>query len=55
MSETTDRSPFESLLRIAVDDLARRLNISPADIQVLDARAVVWPDRSLGCPRPGMI
>lgn len=55
MSETADRQPFEPLLRVAMDDLARRLNINPADIQVLETRAVVWPDRSLGCPRPGMV
>jgi hypothetical protein len=55
MSETADRQPFEPLLRVAIDDLARRLNIAPADIQVLETRAVVWPDRSAGCPRPGML
>lgn len=52
---TTDHQPFEPLIRVAVDDLARRLNVNRADIQVLEARAVVWPDRSLGCQRPGMV
>lgn len=55
MSETADRQPFEPLVRVAVDDLARRLSIGPADIQVIEARAIVWPDRSLGCPRPGLL
>lgn len=54
MSENADRRPFEPLLRVAVGDLAQRLNIDPADIDVIEASAVVWPDRSLGCPRPGM-
>jgi hypothetical protein len=55
MSETADRQPFEPLLRVAMDDLAQRLNVDAADIGVVEARAVVWPDRSLGCPRPGMV
>ncbi len=55
MSETADRQPFEPLVRVAVDDLARRLGLGAAEIQVVEARAVVWPDRSFGCPRPGML
>ena len=39
----------------AVNDLARRLAIDPAAITVVEARSVVWPDGSLGCPRPGMV
>jgi hypothetical protein len=39
----------------AVNDLARRLEIDPAAITVVEARSVVWPDGSLGCPRPGML
>jgi hypothetical protein len=54
MSESRGRLPFEPLLRLAIGDLAQRLNIDPADIGVVETRAVVWPDRSLGCPRPGM-
>jgi hypothetical protein len=54
MSETADRRPFEPLLRVAIGDLAQRLNIDPAGISVIETRAVVWPDRSLGCPHPGM-
>jgi hypothetical protein len=54
MSETENRQSFEPLLRVAMGDLAQRLNIDPADISVIDTCAVVWPDRSLGCPRSGM-
>lgn len=39
----------------AVADLARRLSIPATEVCVVDARTVVWPDRSLGCPRPGML
>ena len=54
VSQATDRQPFEPLLRVAIGDLARRLDIDPAHISVVETRAVMWPDRSLGCPRPGM-
>ena len=38
----------------ATDDLATRLAIDPADVEVLSAVLVTWPDASLGCPQPGM-
>jgi len=38
----------------AVRDLAARLGVGEGEISVLEARAVTWPDRSCGCPRPGM-
>ena len=28
---------------------------SPDGVTVVDARAVTWPDGSLGCPEPGMM
>jgi hypothetical protein len=43
------------IVAAAVIDLARRLNIDQGSITVLEGRAVVWPDGSLGCPRPGMV
>ncbi|UCE30462.1 MAG: hypothetical protein JSW68_10350 [Burkholderiales bacterium] len=42
------------LVARAVDDLATRLGIDSRQVQVLQAKAVVWPDSSLGCPQPGM-
>jgi hypothetical protein len=42
------------LVATAVNDLARRLGVDPAAITIVEARSVVWPDGSLGCPRPGM-
>lgn len=38
----------------AVDDLADRLGVSASSITVVATELVVWPDSSLGCPRPGM-
>lgn len=41
-------------VRVAVTHLAQRLKIDPSGISVIEARAIIWPDGSLGCPRPGM-
>jgi len=37
----------------ARDELASRLNLDSADISIVSAEAVEWPDASLGCPEPG--
>ena len=38
----------------AVADLATRTGTAPADIVVVSAEAVTWPDPGLGCPQPDM-
>lgn len=38
----------------AREDLARRLDVDPDEIEILVADEVTWPDGSLGCPEPGM-
>ncbi len=38
----------------AIDDLAQRLGIDPAAIEVVVWDAVTWSDGSIGCPQPGM-
>lgn len=45
---------FETLVASAKQDLARRLAVDPGTIEVVEARAVVWPNAALGCPRPGL-
>jgi hypothetical protein len=45
---------LEALIHLAQEDLAQRLSIAIEQIEVLEARSVVWPDASLGCPLPGM-
>ena len=42
------------LVEKARADLAERYDIDPDLIGVAEARAVEWPDTSLGCPQPGM-
>ncbi|MEP7194493.1 MAG: hypothetical protein ABI903_16730 [Actinomycetota bacterium] len=45
---------LQRLVQAAIDDLALRLDVPAATIAVAFARPVLWPDRSLGCPQPGM-
>jgi hypothetical protein len=45
---------LQSFVEPARADLARRLGVGAASIELIEARSVVWPDRSLGCPQPGV-
>jgi hypothetical protein len=45
---------LQPLIDIVQQDLATNMGIAPWDSEVLEARAVVWPDGSLGCPTPGL-
>lgn len=38
----------------ALADLAERLTIDVTQIEVVEVKAVVWPDGSLGCPESGV-
>lgn len=42
------------LLEAIIADAAQRASVNPSDVEVVEARAVVWNDASLGCPEPGM-
>jgi hypothetical protein len=35
-------------------DLAGRQSVAIEAVEVVEARSIVWPDGSLGCPKPGM-
>jgi hypothetical protein len=48
-------SDTESLIEKATEDLAQQLSISISQIHLEDAKEVIWPDASLGCPQPGMM
>jgi hypothetical protein len=43
-----------NLIARAREDLSRRLSRPPGDVKFIQFKAVVWPDNSYGCPRPGM-
>jgi hypothetical protein len=45
----------QALVAKARADLQRRLSVPPAEIVLIEFKAVVWPDSGLGCPRPGMV
>lgn len=42
------------LAQVARRDLAARLNIDPDTVKTRSVQAQSWPDRSLGCPKPGV-
>ncbi len=46
--------PAEPLVARAVADAAERAGTVPAAVAVVEVEAREWPDRSLGCPQPGM-
>jgi hypothetical protein len=45
----------EQAIRLAREDLARRLGLAPKAIRLVSVEAVEWSDASLGCPQPGMM
>lgn len=54
----TEHGPDLSLdesVESARENLAERLEASEADIEVVEARRVVWPDGAMGCPEPDMM
>jgi len=46
---------LEAQTAAAVEDLSERIGVAAAEIDVLEARNVTWPDAAAGCPRPGMV
>lgn len=44
-----------ALIFAALDDAARRTRTKQAEIRIVLAEAVTWPDGSIGCPQPGMM
>ncbi len=46
---------LEGMIEKAKQDLAARLSVPLAQISLVEAAAVVWPDASVGCPQPGML
>ncbi len=44
---------LDQLRQQSRSDLATRLHLDEAAITVVEARPVVWPNSSAGCPKPG--
>ena len=59
MNEVSNSKEQNSLKKRMVihakQDLTHRLSIESDQINLLEVRAVTWPDASLGCPQPGRI
>jgi hypothetical protein len=45
---------LRKLIDVAKQDLARRLEITPDEIEVVHIENAEWPDTSLGCGKPGL-
>lgn len=52
---TTPDPNSQQIVQIAVDDLAKRLQIGTNKIRVSSIEATTWPDGSLGCPKQGVM
>ena len=56
LAPTAQASPPapDLLVALATADAARRTGAAPGDVRIARIESREWPDRSLGCPRPGM-
>lgn len=46
---------LDAAIDTAVADLAATEGVADADIEVVTAERVTWPDGALGCPQPGEV
>jgi hypothetical protein len=44
---------MDKISATAIADLSTRFSLDPKSVRVLSAESRLWPDTSLGCPRPG--
>ncbi|MCK5054603.1 MAG: hypothetical protein KAR65_10005 [Anaerolineales bacterium] len=44
----------ETFVELAITDLAQRVGVEISAIMLVSNKEVVWPDATLGCPKPGM-
>lgn len=44
----------DELTAAAIEDLAERLGVDPAEVAVVDVEAVTWSNGAIGCAKPGM-
>jgi hypothetical protein len=52
---TPPDAALQRVIELARADLAARVSVTVDQVELVEAQSVVWPDRSLGCPRPGMV
>ena len=44
----------QAVVDLAIADLTARLGVDKSAVTVLTAAAMTWPDKSIGCSKPGM-
>ena len=44
----------ETLVNLAKTDLAQRLDVDISAITIVINKPIIWPEATLGCPKPGM-
>ncbi|MFC1923436.1 hypothetical protein ACFLY4_09120 [Chloroflexota bacterium] len=58
MDENNPGNDDDPILEIIVEQargkLAQRLKIDESLITLIETKSILWPDASLGCPKPGM-
>lgn len=47
--------PLQAVVDKALDDAATQTGLARDLLEVMSADAVIWPDGSLGCPRPDVV
>ena len=52
-STSENEMNHEEVVQEAIRDLAARLDVAEAAIEVVEVRDVQWPDGALGCPEEG--
>jgi hypothetical protein len=55
LAETKPPAAAEEAVKLAKEDLAKRLGVATGVIRLVSVEAVDWSDTSLGCPEPGMM
>jgi hypothetical protein len=48
-------STVQGVVALATADLTSHLGLAASAVTVLSAKAMTWPDGSLGCPKPGIM
>jgi hypothetical protein len=51
----TPHPPKDEIISLVTNDLSTRLSTEIDLIQVISVKVALWPDTSLGCPRPGEV
>lgn len=46
---------LQQLVNQAKEDLAQRFGLTVDQIDLIELKYVIWPDKGLGCPKPGMV